>query len=88
MHIKIRIKMLVFEKNEHTSLYNRHMSFSYDWQTKALFVCFISSTLFLPHYLSPTLFLVSPLAHSSKQSCTQILKAIMHYIVWCYHLNI
>lgn len=22
-------------------------------------------------------------AHSSKQSCMQILKAIMHYIVWC-----
>lgn len=41
------------------------MPFSYDWQTKALFVCLV----FLPQYLSPALFRVS---HPSSQQQTEL----------------
>lgn len=50
--------------------------FSTDWQTKGFPISLLLSSVYHTS------------AHSSKQSCTQILEAMMHYIVWWEHLNI
>lgn len=74
--------------NKHTkSVELSHVSFL--WLAYKGFVCVlhILPSVFLPHYLSlpPFLFLVSHPARSSKQSCTQMLKA--HNALYCLVLT-